>query len=260
MSASSRSYSGRSDRSPPYSHHHLTPPTSSRPSPTNASFPDRYSGPSRREEHRLPIHTGPPADRRSTHLATPGWSDRPPLSNMSPGASYAAPHPAPPYGTGAPGPRPREDGHRPGLPPPSPHQGYARDQGRESYPYSRPDEYDRSPWHDPPRQAYSHYSPSRPYDHHMPPPGPHGYASYPPGEAFNPHYSQLGPVGYESSVDGSRKRRGNLPRWITDLLKAWFLEHIAHPYPSEQEKNDLCAKTGCSMTQVSHTPSIPGAD
>jgi len=35
------------------------------------------------------------------------------------------------------------------------------------------------------------------------------------------------------------------------MLKQWFLEHIAHPYPTEQEKNELCRATGLGMTQVS---------
>ena len=48
-----------------------------------------------------------------------------------------------------------------------------------------------------------------------------------------------------------KKRRGNLPRNITDMLKQWFEEHLAHPYPTEEEKQMLCARTGLAMTQVS---------
>lgn len=48
-----------------------------------------------------------------------------------------------------------------------------------------------------------------------------------------------------------KKRRGNLPRDVTDMLKQWFEEHIAHPYPTEEEKQMLCRRTGLAMTQVS---------
>lgn len=48
-----------------------------------------------------------------------------------------------------------------------------------------------------------------------------------------------------------KKRRGNLPRDVTDFLKQWFEEHLAHPYPTEEEKQMLCRRTGLAMTQVS---------
>lgn len=54
-----------------------------------------------------------------------------------------------------------------------------------------------------------------------------------------------------SAVDSrTRRRRGNLPKPITDLLKVWFHEHLAHPYPSEEEKHELLNLTGLNMGQV----------
>ena len=50
-----------------------------------------------------------------------------------------------------------------------------------------------------------------------------------------------------------KKRRGNLPRDVTDMLKQWFEEHLAHPYPTEEEKQMLCRRTGLAMTQVGTT-------
>ena len=47
-----------------------------------------------------------------------------------------------------------------------------------------------------------------------------------------------------------RRRRGNLPRDTTDMLKQWFADHLAHPYPTEDEKQMLCRRTGLAMTQV----------
>ncbi len=64
------------------------------------------------------------------------------------------------------------------------------------------------------------------------------------------------PVQFESEDMTSqvpKKRRGNLPRDVTDLLKQWFEEHLAHPYPTEEEKQMLCRRTGLAMTQVSTT-------
>jgi hypothetical protein len=46
------------------------------------------------------------------------------------------------------------------------------------------------------------------------------------------------------------KRRGNLPKTVTEKLKAWFTDHIGHPYPSEDEKQILMAQTRLSLSQV----------
>ena len=85
------------------------------------------------------------------------------------------------------------------------------------------------------------------------------YASAP---CDNEHYANQNgsqyhwPVQFESkdiTSQGRKKRRGNLPRDATDLLKQWIEEHLAHPYPTEEEKQMLCRLTGLAMTQVSTT-------
>jgi hypothetical protein len=48
------------------------------------------------------------------------------------------------------------------------------------------------------------------------------------------------------------KKRGKLPKETTDFLKAWLHRHSDHPYPSEDEKKQLCHATGLSMSQVSN--------
>ncbi|KAF2732358.1 Homeodomain-like protein [Polyplosphaeria fusca] len=50
----------------------------------------------------------------------------------------------------------------------------------------------------------------------------------------------------------NRKRRGNLPKEATQILKAWFQSHRVSPYPSEDEKNQLCQQTGLTLNQVSN--------
>ena len=73
----------------------------------------------------------------------------------------------------------------------------------------------------------------------------------------NGHQYQNGyhrPMQFESedmTFQMPKKRRGNLPRDVTDMLKQWFEEHLAHPYPTEEEKQMLCRRTGLAMTQVS---------
>ena len=49
--------------------------------------------------------------------------------------------------------------------------------------------------------------------------------------------------------DKQRKRRGNLPKETTDKLRAWFALHLQHPYPTEDEKQDLMRQTGLQMSK-----------
>ena len=53
-----------------------------------------------------------------------------------------------------------------------------------------------------------------------------------------------------------KRRRGNLPKQVTDRLRNWFHEHVGHPYPTEEEKQMLMAQTGLSMSQVSSLRSL----
>jgi len=48
-----------------------------------------------------------------------------------------------------------------------------------------------------------------------------------------------------------RKRRGNLPKETTDKLRAWFMAHLTHPYPTEDEKQKLMRRTGLQMSKCS---------
>ncbi|CAI5468420.1 unnamed protein product [Closterium sp. Yama58-4] len=50
-----------------------------------------------------------------------------------------------------------------------------------------------------------------------------------------------------------RKRRaGKLPGNTTQVLKAWWNEHIQWPYPTEEEKAGLMAQTGLELKQVNN--------
>lgn len=49
-----------------------------------------------------------------------------------------------------------------------------------------------------------------------------------------------------------RRRRGNLPKHVTQYLRGWLQEHVDHPYPSEDEKRALAEHTHLSMNQISN--------
>ncbi|KAI9304885.1 hypothetical protein BJ944DRAFT_266139 [Cunninghamella echinulata] len=55
------------------------------------------------------------------------------------------------------------------------------------------------------------------------------------------------------SVNGLKKRRrGNLPKNITEFLKDWLLAHKKHPYPTEKQKLELAHITGLAVNQISN--------
>jgi hypothetical protein len=60
------------------------------------------------------------------------------------------------------------------------------------------------------------------------------------------------PPGPSAGIAPPPRRRGKLPKPVTDLLKSWLLEHASHPYPTEDEKRSLCSMTGLTLSQVSN--------
>ncbi|KAH7041073.1 uncharacterized protein B0I36DRAFT_379896 [Microdochium trichocladiopsis] len=66
-------------------------------------------------------------------------------------------------------------------------------------------------------------------------------------------YMRMNELGMGQGVESKqRKRRGNLPKETTDKLRAWFVGHLQHPYPTEDEKQDLMRQTGLQMNQISN--------
>ncbi|RHZ85471.1 hypothetical protein Glove_65g20 [Diversispora epigaea] len=49
-----------------------------------------------------------------------------------------------------------------------------------------------------------------------------------------------------------KRRRGNLPKTTTALLKGWLIQHKKHPYPTEDEKMSLARDTKLSLQQISN--------
>lgn len=62
--------------------------------------------------------------------------------------------------------------------------------------------------------------------------------------------SSFGVMG-DSMDSRGKRRRGNLPKPVTDILRAWFHEHLDHPYPTEEDKQMFMSRTGLSISQVS---------
>lgn len=54
----------------------------------------------------------------------------------------------------------------------------------------------------------------------------------------------------------NKKRRGNLPKSQTDLMRQWYNDHIRNPYPTESEKHEMVRKTRLTLEQVKCPPFI----
>ena len=65
---------------------------------------------------------------------------------------------------------------------------------------------------------------------------------------YHPDFVRYGDVGHGGDTR-QRKRRGNLPKETTDKLRAWFVAHLHHPYPTEDEKQELMRQTGLQMSE-----------
>ncbi|KAH9884479.1 hypothetical protein F4778DRAFT_561597 [Xylariomycetidae sp. FL2044] len=79
------------------------------------------------------------------------------------------------------------------------------------------------------------------------------YSSEAYGHGFHDAFMRIGEFGIGVNGENKqRKRRGNLPKETTDKLRAWFLSHLLHPYPTEDEKQELLRVTGLQMNQISN--------
>ncbi|KAI9278435.1 hypothetical protein BDA99DRAFT_492137 [Phascolomyces articulosus] len=49
-----------------------------------------------------------------------------------------------------------------------------------------------------------------------------------------------------------KRRRGNLPKAVTAILREWLSRHKKHPYPTEDEKAALARQTNLTLNQISN--------
>ena len=133
--------------------------------------------------------------------------------------------------------------------------GYARQSRRQSIvsqaaypppPVQHGTIYEERPgYYQAPQTASSAYSYDRSHDSYYPQP-PY------PGSSYENSYSDIRfhqHVGLDQNAF-NRKRRGNLPKEATNVLKEWFALNRASPYPTEDQKIELCTRTGLSLNQV----------
>ncbi|KAF2846122.1 hypothetical protein T440DRAFT_522048 [Plenodomus tracheiphilus IPT5] len=112
-----------------------------------------------------------------------------------------------------------------------PRPNYYQDTHAPSYLYDRAQDYNYA---GPSNHGPAHHGPAHP-----------GY-EVPYGDIrFQQH------VGLDHN-SFNRKRRGNLPKESTNLLKEWFAANRASPYPTEDQKLQLCHRANLSINQVSN--------
>jgi len=60
--------------------------------------------------------------------------------------------------------------------------------------------------------------------------------------------------GKNSNINTNKRKSTSLPSETVEYLKAWMMspEHIAHPYPTEQEKAQIMADTGIELKQLTN--------
>ena len=47
-------------------------------------------------------------------------------------------------------------------------------------------------------------------------------------------------------------REKDFPKVVTNILRAWLIQHLTRPYPTKDEKKQLCQETGLSIHQVNN--------
>jgi len=118
------------------------------------------------------------------------------------------------------------------------------------------------PWPSPLPSASSSRSPSPFHEFDDPSDSPYNPSTYAPDDYSSPTTRVLRRSTTEMKrrieivqakiQSKPKKKRGNLPESATRVLKQWIYDHAAHPYPSEEEKVGLEAKTNLSLNQVNN--------
>jgi hypothetical protein len=135
------------------------------------------------------------------------------------------------------------------TPPPPAHYQAHPPQPQITYEARRPSYY-QEPL--PPTQTYPYENHRDSYYARASFAGPSTHAGYEhgyPQAQYDVRFQQH--VGLDHNAF-NRKRRGNLPKEATNYLKAWFARNRQSPYPTEDQKIEMCRDTGLSLNQVSN--------
>ncbi|KAJ2955596.1 hypothetical protein NQZ79_g8408 [Umbelopsis isabellina] len=55
-----------------------------------------------------------------------------------------------------------------------------------------------------------------------------------------------------ADIQSHKRRRGNLPKPVINILRTWLINNKRHPYPSEEVKRHLARQTGLTKSQISN--------
>ncbi|XP_041067865.1 homeobox protein PKNOX1.1 [Carcharodon carcharias] len=59
-------------------------------------------------------------------------------------------------------------------------------------------------------------------------------------------------VLHQDSENSPKNKRGVLPKQATNIMRSWLFQHIAHPYPTEDEKRQIAGQTNLTLLQVNN--------
>lgn len=59
-------------------------------------------------------------------------------------------------------------------------------------------------------------------------------------------------VLHQDSENSPKSKRGVLPKQATNVMRSWLFQHIAHPYPTEDEKRQIAGQTNLTLLQVNN--------
>ncbi|KAL6871895.1 hypothetical protein J3F83DRAFT_620679 [Trichoderma novae-zelandiae] len=216
--------------------------------------------------HRDPMQrvSRSPQSPSSTSWSSGGWTTTP-ATVVSPTSSFAKPAPmevqerSPAVRFALPFPLPSQSGAGHSEVPPNKLQewprAYSQDFTHHRAQY-HPDS-DRSESREATRaysMDYTHWHSHHPYQSQPTSPRlPYDSKRYSAGVYPASHHMEPNPYGESGATAGGgarpRRRRGNLPKETTDQLRAWLNAHLHHPYPTEDEKQQLMRTTGLQMSK-----------
>uniref|UniRef100_UPI00398E623C homeobox protein PKNOX1-like n=1 Tax=Pristiophorus japonicus TaxID=55135 RepID=UPI00398E623C len=59
-------------------------------------------------------------------------------------------------------------------------------------------------------------------------------------------------VLHQDNENSPKNKRGVLPKQATNIMRSWLFQHIAHPYPTEDEKRQIAGQTNLTLLQVNN--------
>ncbi|KAI9493862.1 hypothetical protein BDB00DRAFT_871879 [Zychaea mexicana] len=95
------------------------------------------------------------------------------------------------------------------------------------------------------------------HHHHLPPPPSHHshsshHHSHNRKASLMQQQQQPSPSSNNNGGNLVKRRRGNLPKAVTAILREWLSRHKKHPYPTEDEKATLARQTNLTLNQISN--------